>query len=205
MFAQARITGLLSVFTVTGLSRCRVVVLMLSVICCLPLQVFAGHPGIIKLENAHTWRSKGRDYLDAQFSIELSSGAEEAVQNAIALVFELQVQVVETHTWLWDSIVIELTERRSLQYHALSQSYQVKDLNAGTQGNYRRLDDALQAAGKIRNMLLTDQSLDQGPDYSIRLRGSLDIESLPTPVQLLAYVSTEWSMVSEWYKWSLVR
>jgi hypothetical protein len=101
--------------------------------------------------------------------------------------------------------VIELTERRSLQYHALSQSYQVKDLNDGTQGNYRRLDDALQAAGKIRKLLLTDQSLDRESDYSIRLRGSLDVESLPTPVQLLAYVSTEWSMVSEWYKWSLVR
>jgi hypothetical protein len=182
-----------------------VVVLLLSAICCFPAQVCAGHPGAVKLEDAHTWRSDGRDYLEAQFSIELSSGAEEAVQSAIPLVFELQVQVVETHTWLWDSVVIEITERRSLQYHALSESYQVKDLNAGTQGNYRRLDDALRAAGKIRNLLLTDQSLDRGPEYSIRLRGSLDVESLPTPVQLLAYVSSDWSMMSKWYKWSLLR
>jgi hypothetical protein len=54
-------------------------------------------------------------------------------------------------------------------------------------------------------MLLTDQSLDRGPDYSIRLRGSLDIESLPTPVRLIAYISSDWNMVSKWYKWHLVR
>ena len=205
MFTETRITGSLPFSTVAGFIRCRVVVLLLTAICCVPSLVCAGHPGIVKLEDAHTWRIDGSDYLDAQFSIELSSGAEEAVQNAVPLVFELQVQVVETHTWLWDSVVIEIIKRRSLQYHALSESYQVKDLNAGTQGNYRRLDDALQAAGKIRGLLLTDRSLDRGPVYSIRLRGSLDIESLPTPVRLIAYISSDWDMVSKWYKWQLVR
>ena len=127
------------------------------------------------------------------------------MQNGVPLVFELQVQVVETHTWWWDSVEIEFIERRLLQYHALSQSYQVKNLNDGSQGNYSRLDDALRAAGVIENMLLTDQALDKGPSYSLRIRGSLDVESLPTPVRLIAYVSSDWDMVSKWYKWPLVR
>ena len=127
------------------------------------------------------------------------------MKNGIPLVIELQVQVVETHTWWWDSVEIEFTERRSLQYHALSQSYQVKDLGDGTQGNYSRLDDALQAAGAIENLLLSDEALDQGPSYSLRIRGSLDVESLPTPVRLIAYVSSDWDMVSKWYKWPLIR
>ena len=205
MFAEARLTGLLPNSAFAALVRRRAAVLLLSAICCLPALVCAGHPGIIQLEDAHTFRIDGYEYLEAQFSIELSSGAEEAVQNAVPLLFELQVQLVETHTWLWDSVIIEFTERRSLQYHALSESYQVKDLSAGTQGNYRRLDDALRAAGKIKNMLLTDQPLDRGSSYSIRLRGSLDVESLPTPVRLIAYISSDWSMLSKWYKWQLVR
>ena len=205
MFAQTRLTSTFSAFTAARSLRHRVAVLLLSASCCFSAQVCAGHPGIIKLEDAHTFRIDGSDFLDAQFTIELSSGAEEAVQNSVPLLFELQVQVVEAHTWLWDSVVIEITGRRSLQYHALSETYQVKYLNAGTQGNYRRLDDALRAAGKISNLLLTDQSLDRGPTYSIRLRGSLDIESLPTPVRLIAYISSDWNMVSKWYKWQLVR
>ena len=197
MFAQARLTA--------RTMRDLFAVLLLGLCCCLPTLSWAGHPGIVKLEDANTWRSDGSDYLQAQFTIELSTGAEEAVQNGVPLIFELQVQVVETHTWLWDSVEIEITERRSLQYHALSQTYRVKNLNAGTQGNYRRLDDALRAVGQLREVLLTDESLDSGPSYSIRLRGSLDVESLPTPVRLLAYVSSDWSMVSKWYKWPLVR
>jgi len=39
----------------------------------------------------------------------------------------------------------------------------------------------------------------------VRLRCSLDIESLPTPVRLLAYVSSAWDMDNEWYQWPLVR
>ena len=127
------------------------------------------------------------------------------MKNGIPLVFELQVQVVETHTWWWDSVEIEFTERRLLQYHALSQSYQVINLNDETQGNYSRLDEALRVAGAIENLLLSDHALDQGPNYSLRIRGSLDVESLPTPVRLIAYVSSGWDMVSKWYKWPLVR
>jgi hypothetical protein len=205
MLAETRLIPSFSFSSLAGSVQGRAAVLLLSVICCLPVSVCAGYPGIIELEDANTWRTDGSDYLNAQFSIELSSGAEEAVQNAVPLLFEFQVQVVENHTWLWDSVVIEITERRLLQYHALSETFQVKDLNAGTQGNYRRLEDALQAAGKIRSLLLTDQSLDQGPSYSIRVRGSLDIESLPTPVRLIAYISSDWNMVSKWYKWQLLQ
>jgi hypothetical protein len=205
MFAQARLTSSLSAFTAARLPRCRLVVLLLSVICCFPAPVCAGHPGIFKLEDAHSWRADGSDYLNAHFSIELSSGAEEAVKNGIPLVFELQVQVVEMHTWWWDSVEIEFTERRLLQYHALSQSYQVINLNDESQGNYSRLDEALRVAGAIENLLLSDHALDQGPNYSLRIRGSLDVESLPTPVRLIAYVSSGWDMVSKWYKWPLVR
>jgi len=205
MFAQTRLTSAFSVFTAARSLRHQVAVLLLSASYCFSAQVCAGHPGEFKLADAHSWRAEGSDYLNAQFSIDLSSGAEEAVQNGIPLVFELQVQVVETHTWWWDSVEIEFTERRLLQFHALSQSYQVKDLNGDTQGNYSRLDDALRAAGIIEKLLLTDQALDKGPSYSLRIRGSLDVESLPTPVRLIAYVSSDWDMVSKWYKWPLVR
>jgi hypothetical protein len=78
-------------------------------------------------------------------------------------------------------------------------------MNTGRQGNYSRLDDALQAAGTIEKLLLTDRPLEAGRRYEIRLRGSLDIESLPTPVRLLAYVSADWDMKGEWYAWPLAR
>jgi hypothetical protein len=205
MFDQNRLSGRAPVFPGTGPLWRLAAVLLLALVCCFPLQVQAEDPGIFQLEEADTWRTGGSDFLGAQFIIKLSSGAREAVRNGVPLVFEFQVQVVKTHTWLWDTVDIELIQYRQLQYHALSESYLVKDMSAGTQGNYRRLEDALRAAGKIHNLLLTDQALDPELNYEIRLRGSLDIESLPTPVRLIAYVSSAWDMVSEWYSWPLVR
>lgn len=205
MFNQVWLTGQVPEFPGTGASQRLAVVLLLALVCCFPVQVAANNSGQFQLEDAHTWRTGGNDYLGAQFDIELSSGAEEAVMNGVPLVFEFQVQVVKTHTWIWDSVDIEINLYRQLQFHALSKSYLVKDMSTGTQGNYHRLEDALRAAGKIQNLLLSDQALEPELKYEIRLRGSLDIESLPTPVQLIAYVSSAWDMVSKWYSWPLVR
>ena len=205
MYNQDCLIGQLPVVTFTGSIRCRAVLLLLVLACCIPLPVSAADPGIFQLEDAHTWRTEEGDYLGAQFEIFLSSGAEEAVKNGVPLTFEFQVQVVKKNTWLWDSVEIELVRYRQLRYHALSESYQVKDVSAGSQGNYRRLDDALRAVGNLQSLLLSGETLDSELNYQIRLRGSLDIESLPTPVRLIAYVSSAWDMTSKWYSWLLVR
>ena len=39
--------------------------------------------------------------------------------------------------------------------------------------------------------------------YTVRMRADIDIESLPTPVRLWAYLGSEWSLKSNWYQWSL--
>ena len=205
MFNQGWLSGQVSVFPGTRTACCLAGMLLLALACCCPMLVSASDSGVFQLEDADTYRTGAGDFLSAQFDIKLSSGAEEAVRNGVPLVFDLQVQVVKTHTWLWDTVDIEIIQHRQIQYHALSESYLVKDLSNNTQGNYRRLEDALRMAGKIQGMLLAEQALDPKLKYEIRLRGSLDIESLPTPVRLIAYVSSAWDMTSKWYSWPLVR
>jgi len=204
MFNQVRLNSRVPGFSGTGVCQW-LFMLLLVVGGSFPLSAFAAEPGFFKLEDADTWRTGSGDFLAAQFDIKLSSGAVEALKNGVPLVIELQVQVVKTNTWLWDSVDIEFIRTRQLEYHALSESYLVKNISAGTQGNYRRLEDALRAAGRIHSLLLTGQPLDSRLNYEIRLRGSLDIESLPTPVRLIAYVSSAWDMASKWYSWPLVR
>jgi len=165
----------------------------------------ADEAGEFRISDAHAWASGNDRLLDAQFSIRLSSGAKEALENSVPLTLELQIQLVKKHKWLWDSVVVEHVQVRRLEYYPLSRSYMVKNLNSGTQGNFSQLDDALQAAGTIEKLVLTSKPLSPKHSYEVRLRGSLDIESLPTPVRLLAYVSSGWDMNSEWYAWPLAR
>jgi hypothetical protein len=169
---------------------------------------FADEAGSFQALRAHvTEDDKGAGFLLAgQFSIILSSGAKEALLNGIPLIFELQVQLVRVHRWLWDSVKVDLKQTRQIQYHDLSRSYVVKHIDTGTQRSFRRLSDAMDAAGALENLLLANGHLvEDDADYKIRLRGSLDIEALPTPVRLIAYVSSAWDMSSEWHTWSLDR
>jgi len=144
--------------------------------------------------------------LNARMEINLNKGPKEALENGIPLVFELQIQTLEKHVWFWDIVVAEYKQVRQVQLHSLSRTYLVKDLGTGAQRSYIKLDDALQAAGSLRNFPVLDfDRMKDNQAYSVRLRGNLDIEALPTPVRLLAYVSSAWDMDSEWYQWQLNR
>jgi hypothetical protein len=174
-------------------------------ICC-PPSIHAAEKGVVEVDRAVT-RLSGDDYLlDAQLGISLSSGAREALENNVPLVFDLQIQLVKKHRFWWDAIAAEIRQSRQLEYHALSLSYVVTDRNTGSRSAYRRLEDALQATGGLRDVvLISREELKDAGVYEVRLRGSLDIESLPTPVRLPAYVSSAWDMDSEWYAWPLAR
>jgi hypothetical protein len=201
MFMQTQLTGM-SMY-VGARSLCASLLVFAALAC--PHILYAGEAGEFRIRDAHVWHDEDGWFLDAQYGIRLSTGAQEALENGIPLVFELRAQIIKKHKWLWDVVEYERTQFRQLQYHALSRSYLVKDITAGSQGVYNRLDDALLAAGIIDSLLLTDETLASDRDYVVRLRGSHDVESLPTPVRLLAYVSSEWDMNSKWYAWPLAR
>jgi hypothetical protein len=144
--------------------------------------------------------------LNARMEINLNTGPKEALENGIPLVFEFQIQTLEKHVWFWDIVIAEYKQVRQVQLHSLSRTYLVKDLVTGAQRSYLKLDDALQAAGSLHNFPVLDfDRMKDNQAYSVRLRGNLDIEALPTPVRLLAYVSSAWDMDSEWYQWQLNR
>lgn len=205
MCVQARLNRLAGESARHGVFLRSVFAMVLFAALGLSAPLAAEETGEFHISDAHTWTGGDSRLLDAQVDIRLSKGVREALENGVPLTFELQAQLVKKHKWLWDSIVFEHVLVRRLEYHALSRSYLVKDINTGRQGNYSRLDDALQAAGLIEKLQLGGKPLDARGRYEIRLRGSLDIESLPTPVRLLAYVSSDWDMNGEWYTWPLAR
>jgi hypothetical protein len=144
--------------------------------------------------------------LNAWVDIKLSLGARKALENGIPLVFDFQVQALEKHPWLWDRVIAEQRKTREVQYHPLSRTYLVRNLDTGEQRDFRGLDEAMQSVGVLLNISILDYAaVVDNRDYYVRLRGSLDIESLPTPLRLQAYVYSKWDMKNAWHKWPLER
>jgi hypothetical protein len=97
-----------------------------------------------------------------------------------------------------------MTLRHQIRYHALTGLYRVVDLASGAQESFVTQDAALYELGEYRDIkLIAKQEMDPETDYNMRLRADLDIESLPLPLQPLAYFHRGWKLSSGWTQWPL--
>jgi len=165
--------------------------------------VLAGE-GAFVIERATTRLVDGVYRLDARINYQFSDAVVEALENGVPLTIEVQIEVHRSR-WYWlDEDVAELSQFYLLQYHALSRQYLVTSLNSGAQRSFSSRYSALDVMGRMNDLPLLDNKLLK-PDtaYQARMRVRLDIESLPSPLRPVAYLSDEWRLVSEWYEWSL--
>ncbi len=154
------------------------------------------------IEHAETGIVGDTYYLDATVNYQLSDKAREALLKGVELTFELRVEVIRKKglLWLFDKKVSHSLQRYTLKYQPLTQQYQVLHLNSGKLRNLPSLSTATWILGIIADLpLLEKQDVNPKADYIVRLKASLDIESLPVPIRLLAYFAPGWYMSSDWY------
>jgi len=142
--------------------------------------------------------------LNANFDYQFSKEAIEALEHGVPLLILVDIEIL-TPRWYWtDKTIAELEQGYLLIYHALSESYVINNLNSGTQNNFISLRQALNFLSKIKGLPILDAKLlNLEKDYYLRVRTHLDIESLPAPMQPLAYISSDWQLSSGWYEWPL--
>lgn len=143
--------------------------------------------------------------IDAKVDFALSDEARNALESGVPLVLMVQIQVMEPREYLWDRAVATLQQRYRLTYHALSERYIVDYLNTGVRKSFSSLHAALYSLGRIDELPLLDRGLlNQRQVYYGQLRVALDVEALPTPMRVWAYVSSDWRLTSDWYRWPIL-
>ncbi|RMG28822.1 MAG: DUF4390 domain-containing protein [Gammaproteobacteria bacterium] len=162
-----------------------------------------GRPGF-RVVDVRSERSDGLYRVDANLHLRLSRAAREALDNGLPLTIQIRMQVLRPRRYLWDEVVAEVIQRYRLRYHALARRYVLVNLNTDEQRPYPTLAQALARLGTLRDFPLIDTHLlDPEATYLARIRVELDIESLPTPMRVMAYLSKAWHLDSDWYVWRL--
>lgn len=160
--------------------------------------------GGFKVLSADTYLSGGVYRLNARIQYEFSAPPLEALQNGVPLVIQLQMEVLRERDWLWDETIANLQQRFQIEYHALARQYVVTNLNSGELRSFPTWSTTTDFLGRIDDFPLLDSSLlNANENYYVSLRARLDIEALPAPLRPVAYLSQEWRLNSEWYRWSL--
>lgn len=163
---------------------------------------FAAQPHGIEVRRAVVVPAEDYYVLDADIDIVLSAPLEDALNKGIPLYFLLEFEMVRSRWYWFNDKAVALQQQYRLSYNALTRQYRV-GVGAFYQ-NFATLGEALQSLSRVRRREELDAgALAKGSTYSAGLRLRLDTSQLPRPFNLNALGSREWSLGSDWYRWTV--
>lgn len=157
-----------------------------------------------EIRSAESRLSQGVWYATALIDFRLSEDALAALDNGVVLTIELQIRLQRVRRFWLDKETATLQQRFQLSYHPLSERYVVRNVNSGEQDSFATLFSALNSMGRIVDLPIIDAALlGVGERYEISMRAVLDQNTLPGPLQVIAFWSSGFRLESDWYEWML--
>jgi hypothetical protein len=159
--------------------------------------------GLLEVRSAYVNIDKGVFLLHARIDYPTSPAIRTALHDGITVAFDLEARVDRSRRLWFDANIVDLTLRRELTYHAVSDRYVVRDPRSGDQESFPTLDAALDSLGRVDAWpILVEPQLDGG-NYTISVRAGVRRGHLPASLRVILFWTDDWARVSDWYTWSL--
>ena len=140
--------------------------------------------------------------VDAEFDIQFSPKLEEAVNRGVPLYFVLDFEMSRPRWYWFDEKPVRFSQTYKISYTPLLRQYRLSVGNVYQ--NFTSFEEVTRVLSKLRGVAIADHNAikkDSAYQASVRLR--LDTAQLPKPFQLNAIASRDWSLSSDWHRWSL--
>ena len=159
----------------------------------------------IAVRSAELRIEEGEVLLNAEFDLTLNPTLEEALQRGIPLYFLLEFELSRSR-WYWlDEKVSQTTISYRVSYNALTRQYRVALGSGLLAPTFNTLEEVERYVGRVTSRPVASASaLSKGTRYDAALRLRLDVNQLPKPFQVSALASREWTLASDWYRWSFL-
>jgi Domain of unknown function (DUF4390) len=159
--------------------------------------------GVLEVRSAYVNIDNGVFLLHARVEYPVNPAIQDALRDGVTLTFELETRVERERRLWFNAGIVDLTLRRELMYHAVSDRYVVRDVKTGQQENFPTLDEAVTYLGRIDSWpILVEQQLNGG-NYLVSVRAGVRRGRLPASLRALLFWTDDFRRVSEWYSWSL--
>jgi uncharacterized protein DUF4390 len=141
--------------------------------------------------------------LDAQFDIQFSPRLEEAVNRGVPLFFVVEFELSRPRWYWFDEKPIQVSQTYKISYTPLLRQYRLSIGNAYQ--NFTRFEEVTRVLSRLRGWHVADRgAIKKDGIYQASLRMRLDTSQLPKPFQLNAIASRDWTLASDWHRWTLV-
>ena len=139
--------------------------------------------------------------VSAEFDLAFNPTLEEAIQKGVPLYFVFEFELARPR-WYWvDEKVLSFSTQYRVSYNAITRQYRVASGLLGQ--TFDGLDEVERFLSRVNSrQVATLDQLVKGARYEAAVRLRLDVNALPKPFQVSALASRDWSMQSEWYRWS---
>ena len=144
---------------------------------------------------------EGEVLLNAEFEFSLNPTLEDALEKGIPLYFVIDFELTRGR-WYWlDEKVAQTALVYRVSYNALTRQYRVA--SGLLSQTFNSLEEVERFIGRItsRHVVAAD-ALAKGSKYEAAVRLRLDVNQLPKPFQVNALASREWTLGSDWQRWS---
>lgn len=140
--------------------------------------------------------------LTADLDLQLSPSLMEAVRKGVPLYFVFEFEITKGRWYWFDQKLATASRERRVSYAPLTDEYRVSI--ASRSQNVMSADDVRRLLSRIRSWVVMEKGrLKPGETYEAALRVRLDSSQLPKPFQLNVMASKEWSLSSDWYRWTV--
>jgi hypothetical protein len=160
--------------------------------------------GVLEVRTAYVNIDEGVFHLHARVEYPFNPEIRDALRDGITLTFDLETLVARERRFWFDAEIVDLTLRRELAYHAVSNRYVVRDPRTSNQESFPTLEAALSYLGTIDGWpILVEPQLQASDRYRVSIRAGIRRGRLPASLRAMLFWTDDWHRVSEWYSWSL--
>jgi hypothetical protein len=140
--------------------------------------------------------------LEADFEITLNHTLEGALSKGVPLYFVLDFELIRPR-WYWVNERVAASQQQyRLSYNALTRQYRIGVGNLYQ--NFTTLAEALGFMSRVqRREDIEPGILRKDASYPAAVRLRLDTAQLPKPFQLNTLGSRDWTLTSDWYRWTV--
>jgi hypothetical protein len=140
--------------------------------------------------------------LTADFDVAFSPRLEEAVNRGVPLHFVVEFELSRPRWYWFDEKPIQLSQTYKITYTPLLRQYRLSIGNVYQ--NFTRFEEVTRVLSRLRGWHVADKgALKKDQIYQAGLRMRLDTSQLPKPFQVNAIASRDWTLASDWHRWTL--